>query len=90
MKWFLVTKSIRVLNCGGDTAKFHRIVRGICVVLRKKERIVGPGVCWPLRHYDVWGTEVYFHAVLNCAGYNEIVSAFTWLIYSQRKNLQCT
>jgi len=68
MKCLLATKSIRVLNCRRDTAKFPRIVRGNCVVLRK-ERIVGPVVDGPLRHYDVWGTEVYLHAFLNCAVY---------------------
>jgi len=35
----------------------------------RKERIVGPVVDGPLRHYDVWGTEVYLHAFLNCAVY---------------------
>jgi len=70
MKCLLATKSVRILDCRQDTAKFPRIVRGNCVVLRKKkERIFGPVVYWPLRHCDVWGTEVYLHAFLNCAVY---------------------
>jgi hypothetical protein len=41
------------------------------VLPKKKERIVSPVVYWPLRHYDVWGTEVYLHAFLNSAVYIE-------------------
>lgn len=72
MKWLLTTKSLRVLNSRRDTANFPRIVRGNWVVLRKKkERIVGPVVYWPLCHYDVRRTEVYFHAFLKSAVYVE-------------------
>jgi hypothetical protein len=50
MKYLLATKRVRILDCCQDTAKFPRIVRGNCVVLnKKKERIFGPVVYWPLQ-----------------------------------------